>query len=622
MKKSSHAWWPGIFLVIILLLVTEHSFSQQPQWIYLNELPDVHPSSFAKKSVELALGDPEGGRFLIASQAGGNRIMVTKVDELGEPIWMKSHSTPPGGQYPFYLADFIRFEYMDDYVFALLTFTQHGTSETDELWKPNLLLLEGNGNIIDAYDYLVEDPNMGSMRRFFPKKLVWDENESVLVILGSLSNTPDLAAHYNEQEDENLVLFSVNVDGIVQAGEMYDINTSFNGPVDLYLDESDPGYWVLTNEWSIPASLVGSNVFKVDNSLNILGQSADIYPSSNSDLIFSTGWSYFEENNDRYFVVYGQLRDQPTTIGYYNQFLYTFSLDNALNCPGTCFSTGIPHFHIPGTLDETIMDGALISGENPPVFVNGSEVKYQTVGVNDYGLDFHPGIHYYKLTGAGASIVGSVELSDVDGAFFDILAEENPSQAASLYVNRFMSGVTRPASNNMVRNPLILHRPDVVKGLIDDQCEVQLTPLSYLYTAEMGASDITQATAAIKDLELQVVQRDEERDFIVLCDYFFLNNLDKTGETREVRESTAGLWPNPVSAGQNVQVNLSVHTDTRLTLRMFNTLGQEVHRNTVNAFAGTQQKVEINTENLHAGVYFLRAEQGKELLWSETLVIE
>src|SRR5262245_50772805 len=96
--KPSHVLRPYKCMAPLFVFFALNVFSQQPSIAYLNELPDRYASSLAKRAVELAPGDPEGGRFLVASQADANRIIVTKVDEQGQPIWVKSHTTPPGGQ--------------------------------------------------------------------------------------------------------------------------------------------------------------------------------------------------------------------------------------------------------------------------------------------------------------------------------------------------------------------------------------------------------------------------------------------------------------------------------------------------------------------------------------------
>ncbi len=75
------------------------------------------------------------------------------------------------------------------------------------------------------------------------------------------------------------------------------------------------------------------------------------------------------------------------------------------------------------------------------------------------------------------------------------------------------------------------------------------------------------------------------------------------------------LYPNPINKGQELNISFDLITDSKIDLRIFNSLGEEVDRSFSNSFEFGEHKIQYKVpEYFPPGMYFLRVESNGTVL--------
>jgi hypothetical protein len=87
------------------------------------------------------------------------------------------------------------------------------------------------------------------------------------------------------------------------------------------------------------------------------------------------------------------------------------------------------------------------------------------------------------------------------------------------------------------------------------------------------------------------------------------------------RRGIIRIFPNPVQAGDRVQVYFGTRELDPIQLRLFNGVGQLIYELEVSSNLFEDQVVELPTENLTQGVYFLMMENGRSPITQRIMVL-
>lgn len=132
-----------------------------------------------------------------------------------------------------------------------------------------------------------------------------------------------------------------------------------------------------------------------------------------------------------------------------------------------------------------------------------------------------------------------------------------------------------------------------------------------------------ETTVPLQDLQMRTVtggRLDVNAAMEYLHSYCQEFELDEFFPTFTEKRGFLGVYPNPVSPGQNLQVVFSNQEFGAVSMRLFNTLGQLIWRTDLSPQPFDQQVLELPTANLQRGTYVLIIENGQDPIPTKIMV--